>query len=65
LVVVVVVFTKIIQALLEALVVAVEHLMVVLALEPLVKVMLVVQPLDMVVQVAVAQRLLVVQEKTA
>jgi hypothetical protein len=38
---------------------------VVLALEPLVKVMLVVQPLDMVVQVAVAQRLLVVQEKTA
>jgi hypothetical protein len=64
-VVVVVVFTKIIQALLEALVVAVEHLMVVLALEPLVKVMLVVQPLDMVVQVAVAQRLLVVQEKTA
>jgi hypothetical protein len=64
-VVVVVVFTKIIQALLEALVVAVEHLMVVLALEPLVKVMLVVQPLDTVVQVAVAQRLLVVQEKTA
>jgi hypothetical protein len=65
LVVVVVVFMKTTLEPLEALVVAVEHSMVVLALEPLVKVMLVVQPLDMVVQVAVAQRLLVVQEKTA